>query len=91
MFSYPTFSMLLKFELIYSTFWSDYEPQSFDFKHKGTKTLCLFRYRKIQRAAKAAFTKATKFFIRNALWRLLSRLLSLFPEKELHSFVPLCL
>ena len=50
-----------------------------------------FRYRKIQRAAKAAFTKATKFFIRKALWRLLSRLLSLFPEKELHSFVPLCL
>ena len=40
-----------------------------------------FRYRKIQREAKAAFTKATKFFIRNALWRLLNRLLSLFPEK----------
>ena len=33
----------------------------FDFKHKGTKTLCLFRYRKIQRAAKAALTKVTKF------------------------------
>ena len=69
--------------------------------------------RKIQRAAKAAFTEDTElsaamqvplgglggfglggfrgaggFLCRKALWRLLSRLLSLYPEKN---FVPLCL
>ena len=61
--------------------------------------------RKIQRAAKAAFTEDTElsaamqvplgglggagdFRCRKALWRLLSRLLSLYPEKN---FVPLCL
>ena len=63
--------------------------------------------RKIQRAAKAAFTEDTElsaamqvplgglggpgasgFLCRKALWRLLSRLFSLFPEKN---FVPLCL
>ena len=67
--------------------------------------------RKIQRAAKAAFTEDTElsaamqiplgglggrgasgsgaggFLCRKALWRLLSRLFSLFPEKN---FVPLC-
>ena len=42
MFSYPTFSMLLTLELIYSTFWNDFEPQSFDFKHKGTKEWSFF-------------------------------------------------
>ena len=47
-----------------------------------------FRERKIQRAAKATLTKATKLSTRKALWRLLSRLLSLFPKKN---FVPLCL
>ena len=47
-----------------------------------------FRERKIQRAAKAALTKVTKISIRKALWRLLSRLLSLYPELI---FVPLCL
>ena len=69
--------------------------------------------RKIQRAAKAAFTEDTElsaamqvplgglgglrargirgaggFLCRKALWRLLSRLLSLYREKN---FVPLCL
>ena len=58
--------------------------------------------RKIQRAAKAAFTEDTAlsaamqvplgglggFLCRKALWRLLSRLLSLYREKN---FVPLCL
>ena len=37
------------------------ESQSFYFKHKGTKTQCFFRERKIQRAAKAALQRPQSF------------------------------
>ena len=63
-------------------------------KHKETKTLCLFfgsgRYKeqlKLLYKVHEVFSSA-KYSIRKALWRLLSRLLSLYPGKN---FVPLFL